>query len=136
MIVTRFRCVAASLLLSVLSGWLPGADWPQFRGPTGCGLVDNPSLPVRWGGFEPAAWQAEIPGHGWSSPVVVGDRVWLTTAEQTALPTAAREKKLDGSAYRDYRDQLQVHGSVTCLAIELSPSTGELLRRIELITCD
>src|SRR3954471_20157089 len=100
----------ALMLVSAVCPWLPAADWPQFRGPAGCGLAKTESLPLRWGGFEPAAWQTEIPGHGWSSPVVIGDRIWLTTAEQTALPTNARDKKLDASAYRDYRDQLQVHG--------------------------
>src|SRR6478736_2904533 len=112
------------------------ADWPQFRGPSGDGVAVGANLPLRWGGFEPATWQAEIPGHGWSSPVVIGERIWLTTAEQTALPTNAREKKLDASVYRDYRDQLQVHGSVSCIAVELSASTGETLRKIELFTCD
>lgn len=112
------------------------ADWPQFRGPSGDGVVTSSNLPTRWGGFEPIAWQAQIPGHGWSSPVVVGDRIWLTTAEQTALPTQAREKKLNDSIYRDYRDQLQVHGAVTCLAIELAAASGEELRRIELFTRD
>jgi outer membrane protein assembly factor BamB len=125
---------AAAVL--VLLGTATAADWPQFRGPTGCGLAGNESIPVRWGGFEPAAWQAEIPGNGWSSPVVVGDRIWLTTAEQTALPTVAREKKLDASVYSDYRDQLQVHGSVTCLAVELAAASGEILRKVELFTCD
>lgn len=112
------------------------ADWPQFRGPTGDGVSTTGNLPTRWGAFEPPAWQIQIPGHGWSSPIVIGDRIWLTTAEPTALPTQAREKKLDGSVYRDYRDQLQVHGSVTCLAMEFEAATGEELRRIELFTCD
>jgi outer membrane protein assembly factor BamB len=127
---------SVAILIGALSGGLAAADWPQFRGPTGCGIAENEAIPIRWGGFEPAAWQAEIPGRGWSSPVVVGDRIWLTTAEQTALPTVAREKKLDASVYRDYRDQLQVHGSVTCLAVELSAASGEVLRKIELCTCD
>jgi outer membrane protein assembly factor BamB len=126
----------AAILAGALSTRLPAGDWAEFRGPTGCGLVANESLALRWGGFEPAAWQTEIPGHGWSSPVVIGDRIWLTTAEQTALPTNARDKKLDASPYRDYRDQLQVHGSVTCLAVELSAATGELLRKIEVLSCD
>src|SRR5437762_2568125 len=87
----------AVILAAAWCGWLQAGDWPQFRGPTGCGLVDAGDLPLRWGGFEPAAWQTEIPGHGWSSPVVTGDRIWLTTAERTALPTEAREKKLGDS---------------------------------------
>ena len=81
-------------------------------------------------------WKTEIPGRGWSSPIVVGERIWLTTAEATAIPSQKREKKLDDSVYRDYRDQLQVHASVTCFAVEVAAATGELLASIELFTCD
>jgi outer membrane protein assembly factor BamB len=112
------------------------ADWPQFRGPHGDGTADATSLPTRWGGFDPPTWQTEIPGRGWSSPIVIGDRIWLTTAEPTALPSQAREKKLEASIYRDYRDQLQVHSSVTCYAIEIAAATGEILRTINLFTCE
>jgi outer membrane protein assembly factor BamB len=112
------------------------ADWPQFRGPSGDGRAEANNLPTTWGGFEPPTWQAEIPGRGWSSPVVIGERVWLTTAEATALPALRRERKLAESVYRDYRDQLQVHSSVTCYAVEIAVATGELLRTIELFTCD
>jgi outer membrane protein assembly factor BamB len=129
--------VTLILALLCLDGMpVPAADWPQFRGPTGDGRADVTHLPTSWGGFETVAWQTEIPGRGWSSPVVVGSRIWLTTAEHTALPTQRREKRLADSPYRDYRDQLQVHASVTCYAVELAAATGELLRTIELFTCD
>ena len=111
-------------------------DWPQFRGPSGDGVSAATNLPTAWGGFDSMTWQVEIPGQGWSSPIVVGDRIWLTTAEPTALSSQAREKKLGDSVYRDYRDQLQAHSSVTCLAVEIAAATGEVLRTIELFTCD
>ena len=59
---------------------LPEANWPQFRGPGGQGVASNANLPERWSATENVAWTAEIPGHGWSSPIVWGDRVFLTTA--------------------------------------------------------
>ena len=75
------------IAIFVLAAGSPVAgDWPQFRGPGGDGHADAKNLPTTWGGFlEPCAWEATIPGRGWSSPIVVGDRVWLTSAEQTAL---------------------------------------------------
>src|SRR5262245_27654860 len=115
---------------------LIGGDWPQFRGPSGDGHSDARDLPASWGGFGSIAWQAEIPGHGWSSPIVVGERIWLTTAEPTALSSRASERKLADSQYRDYRDQLQVHASVSCMAVEIAAASGEVLRAIELFTCD
>src|SRR5689334_7751269 len=130
------RSIAAGVAACMFLASGLAADWPQFRGPSGDGVTAASNLPVRWGGFDPVTWQAEIPGRGWSSPIVVGDRIWLTTAEQTALPTQAREKKLGESVYRDYREQFQVHASVTCCAVEIAAATGEVLRTIELFTCD
>src|SRR5262245_49803840 len=123
-------------LIGLEFGSAEAGDWPQFRGPTGDGRAEATHLPTAWGGFETVAWQTEIPGRGWSSPVVVGDRIWLTTAEHTALPSQRREKRLADSPYRDYRDQLQVHASVNCYAVEIAAATGDLLRTIELFTCD
>ncbi len=59
-----------------------GGDWPQFRGPTRQGISDEKALPLTWDAQagENISWQKAIPGSGWSSPVVVGDRVYLTTA--------------------------------------------------------
>jgi outer membrane protein assembly factor BamB len=56
------------------------ADWPQFRGPTGQGLSDAKSPPTEWGPDTNVAWKVEVPGKGWSSPVVAAGRVYLTTA--------------------------------------------------------
>jgi outer membrane protein assembly factor BamB len=57
----------------------PG-DWPQFRGPGAAGVADGSTLPVRWSTTENVAWSVEIPGRGWSSPVVWGSRVFVTAA--------------------------------------------------------
>jgi outer membrane protein assembly factor BamB len=108
------------------------ADWPQFRGPRGDGTAVATGLATTWGGFDDFTWQAEIPGRGWSSPVVVGDRIWLTSAESTALPTADREKKLAAGLYRDFAQQFQAHSSVTLYATEVNADTGEVLRTVEL----
>jgi outer membrane protein assembly factor BamB len=121
-----------------LSQWgvVTAGDWPEFRGPSGDGTSTAKNLPTTWSAQRGITWQTEIPGHGWSSPVVIGQRIWLTTAEHTALTAQRREKKLTDSVYRDYRDQLQVHASVTCYAVEISAATGEIVRTIELFTCD
>jgi outer membrane protein assembly factor BamB len=56
------------------------ASWPQFRGSGARGISANTNLPDRWSATENVAWKASIPGRGWSSPIVWGDRVFLTTA--------------------------------------------------------
>src|SRR5262245_48587632 len=57
----------------------PITNWSQFRGAGALGVADNPNLPDRWGANENVAWKIEVPGRGWSSPIVWGDRVLLTT---------------------------------------------------------
>src|ERR1700686_3872655 len=57
-----------------------GDDWPQFRGPDGQGHSDSSGVPLTWSETEHVAWKTEIPGLGWSSPVVLGNQVWMTTA--------------------------------------------------------
>jgi outer membrane protein assembly factor BamB len=57
----------------------PVATWPQFRGPGAMGVADNPDLPDRWSTNENVAWNIEVPGRGWSSPIVWGERVFLTS---------------------------------------------------------
>lgn len=55
-------------------------DWPEFRGPGQQGHSDEKNLPVTWSETENVAWKTAIPGLGWSSPSIVGNRVWITTA--------------------------------------------------------
>lgn len=62
------------------------SDWPQFRGPHGNGLASNPGdpkplgLPLNWSETENVVWKTPIPHVGWSTPVAMNGRIWLTTA--------------------------------------------------------
>ena len=56
------------------------ADWPQFRGPGGSGVGDDTQFPTEWSPERNIRWKAALPGVGWSSPVVWGDKVFLTAA--------------------------------------------------------
>ncbi len=68
------------LILGMLSPTVRGDDWLEFRGPGGQGHALATGLPERWSETENLAWKQTIPGKGWSSPVVVGGQVYLTTA--------------------------------------------------------
>jgi outer membrane protein assembly factor BamB len=74
------RLLLASSLTLTLALTLSADDWPQFRGPTAQGHADAVNLPTEWDAKRNVAWRTEIPGLGWSSPVVVSGRVYLTTA--------------------------------------------------------
>ncbi len=56
-----------------------GENWPQFRGPGAMGVADDSRFPDRWSETENVAWKTTVPGMGWSSPVVWGDRLYLTS---------------------------------------------------------
>jgi outer membrane protein assembly factor BamB len=58
-------------------------DWPQFRGPTGQGHATERGLPLEWSETKNIVWKTPVPGLGWSSPVVAGGRVWLTTVVES-----------------------------------------------------
>ncbi|HMP06153.1 MAG TPA: PQQ-binding-like beta-propeller repeat protein [Lacipirellulaceae bacterium] len=66
-------------------------DWPEFRGPSGQGEAVESDPPVEWTPTKNVAWRTPIPGSGWSSPIVFGDRIYLTTAIQELDDTELRQ---------------------------------------------
>ncbi|HKB39500.1 MAG TPA: PQQ-binding-like beta-propeller repeat protein, partial [Gemmataceae bacterium] len=77
---TRRSCVLAIVLTLATTVLARAEDWPEFRGPTGQGIVPRGSAPTEWGPSKNVVWKQDIPGKGWSSPVIVGGHVYLTTA--------------------------------------------------------
>ncbi len=61
-------------------------DWPEFRGSTGQGHSTAKNLPTEWSATKNVAWRTPLPGAGWSSPVVVAGKIYLTTAVQASAP--------------------------------------------------
>src|SRR5204863_8195985 len=57
---------------------LSAADWPGFRGPTGQGTSEEKGLPEKWSSTENIVWKVDLPGPGASSPIVVGEKVFVT----------------------------------------------------------
>lgn len=57
--------------------------WPQFRGAQSIGVAEDPTLPEKWSATENVAWKTDIPGIGWSSPIVWGNQVFLTSVINT-----------------------------------------------------
>lgn len=63
----------------LLSSSALAADWTRFRGPQGSGTSEEQGLPTKWSANENIVWRSELPGPGTSSPIVVGDRIYLTS---------------------------------------------------------
>jgi len=72
--------VALSLLLTAASISAAEPAWPAFRGPDSNPVGRSERLPDRWSTTENIEWSAEVPGRGWSSPIVTGDQVFVTAA--------------------------------------------------------
>ena len=86
------RTLVAALTISLLGPLLCAVDqWPQFRGPQSTGVADDAALPETWSATRNVVWKAEIPGSGWSSPVVWGDRIFLTSVISTVAPEAPKK---------------------------------------------
>jgi len=86
-----FRTAFPLLMIygSMASCALAGEAWPRFLGPNQNSRVeDAPKLPVNWEESK-VRWKAEIPGEGWSSPLIAEGRVWMTTATEDGLSLRA-----------------------------------------------
>ena len=114
-------------------------NWPQFRGPGSLPVSDHPRLPKTWSATENVEWVAEIPGMGWSSPIVWEGKVFLTTAtapnmkqpslgvdfsneyiaemEKQGVPEAEIEKRI---YERDMEmpDQIKISYRLVCVDLE------------------
>ena len=114
------RLFLSALLAAMLINCTAGTElnWPQFRGPRGDGTSLATHVPLNWSETNNIAWKVSIPGRGRSSPVVLGDRIWLTTAmEQGVVRT-----RIGG-------DDMQTAEHVSLEAVCLDRADGKILWR-------
>jgi outer membrane protein assembly factor BamB len=71
-------------LAALFASNAPAQEWPQFRGPGGQGHASTASPTLHWSESENIRWKTPIEGLGWSSPVIAGNQVWLTTAIESS----------------------------------------------------
>jgi len=108
----------------------PDAVWPQFRGPAGRAISTIDTLPTTWSTTMNVAWRADVPGRGWSSPIVWGDQVFVTTA----VSPGAFKQPSPGIYGNDYAADLIKSGAteaemmekVIARDVELPKESGEL----------
>jgi outer membrane protein assembly factor BamB len=117
------RSVIAPLLLAIsLSGCGdrtneggPSADWTEFRGPTQDGHSQTKGLPTVWSAEKNIAWKTPLRGRAWSSPIVAGDRIYLTNATNE-------------------KDDEDVHAPVSLRVLALDAKDGKVLWDKEVLT--
>jgi outer membrane protein assembly factor BamB len=106
----------------------PKTNWGQWRGPEGNGVSSETNLPTEWSGNKNIKWKTPIPGRGHSSPIVWGNKIFLTTdIEGDAVPGAkAIEHKDDGKPYK-HPDSIGGDRKHTLKVVCVDRSTGNLL---------
>lgn len=119
----RLGLSLTALLAFALSA-TPNDNWPAFRGPTADGVSTSSGVATTWGEKQNVRWKTAIHGKGWSSPVVLGDQVWVTTADELGGAKGGESTKTAG---RDNPVQ-----KVTFFAVCLDRKTGTVQKDIPL----
>ena len=125
----RISLVTVGLTWLALAAVPAANQWPQFRGSDAGVASDHPALPHSWSETENVVWKVDIPGLGWSSPVVWGDHIFVTTAI-----SAGEEPQPVKGLY----DPGDVHGKTDAVAAQrwmvydIDFETGELRWQQEL----
>ena len=112
-------------ILALVSGPAAGDGWPQFRGPGGDGLCPSANPPAQWSETRNVAWKVATPGLGRSSPVLLGEHVWLTTAIERGV------KRI-----RQGPDEMRSADHVSLRAVCLARADGKHLRTVTLFDVD
>ena len=94
----------SALLAGLIGSSLHAGDWPRFRGPGGSGVSDETGLPIKWSKTEGFRWKIDLPGSGLSSPVIIGDRLYLTACtgwEQKRLHVLCYDARTGRTKYSE-----------------------------------
>jgi outer membrane protein assembly factor BamB len=105
-----------------------GDNWPQWRGPQGQGISQESGLPQEWSDTTNVLWKTPIPGRGHSSPVVWGDRVFLTTAiEGEIVPGAKAPVHMDEGKEFKHPDAFGADRKHVFKVLALDARSGKVL---------
>jgi outer membrane protein assembly factor BamB len=125
------RRVSAVVFASVVAtnslAWA-GENWPQWRGPGGQGVSTETQVPTDWQPDRNIAWKTALPGSGHSSPVVWGDRIFVTAAiEGDVLPGAkAMDHVIDGKPFV-HPESVAADRKHTLKVLALDAKTGQIV---------
>ena len=124
---TFFGSLVMTCLLSVAGNadrGGPGAqhDWPQWRGPLGTGVAPGAQPPVEWSETKNIRWKTAVPGKGHSTPIILGERVFLTTAIPYGEPVKPRILSRPGA-----HDNLAMTHHHEFAVLAISRKSGKIL---------
>lgn len=118
--------IAICLLATSIGNLASAENWPQFRGADASGVARKAQLPVEWSADKEILWKIELPGVGWSQPIVWNDKVFLTSAESDQQKKPATTNKGPGGAvYEGGAAPKDIPHKWKLICLDLS--TGKLL---------
>ncbi|HEY8413062.1 MAG TPA: PQQ-binding-like beta-propeller repeat protein [Pyrinomonadaceae bacterium] len=125
--VSRITSLALVALFSLTTVGF-AANWPQWRGPDGSGISTEKNLPAEWTPTKNIKWKTPIAGRGHSSPIVWGNKIFLTTAIEGELVPDAKAAKhmIEGKEYV-HPDSVGANHKHTFKVIALNRDTGKIL---------
>lgn len=117
--------------------WAVDSPWPQFRGPDGNGIAPRTKAPTTWSEDQNITWKTELPGKGWSSPVVADGLLWVTTAIEE-YPTDEEAQKLyeKKGTNPDHIKQRQIAKRITLRLYAIDMKSGESRKERDLFVID
>ena len=127
LIVRGVAMIVTLVLLTCATALAAEGDWPRFRGPNGAGISPATTVPVKWTESD-YNWKVTLPGPGHSSPILWGDKLFLTCADPaTAKRTILCLKAADGSVLwrRDYPSKTYAQNQDNCYASSTPAADAE-----------
>ncbi|MDP7690801.1 MAG: PQQ-binding-like beta-propeller repeat protein, partial [Vicinamibacterales bacterium] len=128
---TRLAVFVLAMTLMVATNVAAQTNWPQFRGETAGVAAADPALPESWGPGENIAWEVDVPGRAWSSPIVWGDHVFVLAAAVVSGPDIPiqpvenyRARSLGGAMTR--ADIIEVSTPVRWVLYDVDFESGEV----------
>ena len=122
-----FGAFCGLLKFSIVAGQAGAAadpleNWPQWRGPLSTGVAPGAQPPVEWSENKNVRWKTEVPGNGHSSPVVFGDRIYLTSAIPSGKKIKPRRSTAPGA-----HNNLPVTESQKFVVMAIDRKNGKIL---------
>jgi outer membrane protein assembly factor BamB len=123
--------IAPLILVGIISSFASAAEWPEWRGPGGQGHASAKGLPTTWSETSGVAWKTAIVGRGWSSPVIDGKQIWLTTAIETPAKPEDAARRLKANT----GDQpLTLLEKVELRAVCVDRDSGRIVHDVPMLT--
>jgi len=127
---THVAILLGTLILSIMLDCVHAqtTNWPQWRGPEGSGISTETGLPTEWSDKQNVRWKTAIPGRGHSSPIVWGNRVFLTTSiEGPVVPGAEAVRHIRRGVEYRHPDAVGADHSYEMKLLCLDAETGKVL---------